>query len=759
MTDSVLPPQGLMKALGLVVVVLSASAAEASSPAVSGPPQLWRDARLPADTRAAALVDAMTLEEQISLLRPLSAISLAGLGADLPPQLTAPIPSGAIGSAAYVPGVPRLGWPALQESDAGLGVGNWGGLVRPGDEATAFPSSLALAASFDPQLAYATGAMLGAEAHAKGFNVQLAGGVNLARDPRNGRNFEYVGEDPLLAGLIVGASIAGVQSRHVVSTVKHLALNSQETGRTVLDARIDEAGLRESDLLAFEIAIETGRPGAVMCAYNKVNGVYACESAFLINRVLKGDWGFRGWVMSDWAAAHSLEASVRAGLDQQSPQRPAEDWFAGLAKAVNDGAIEREKVRDMALRVVRAVITVGALDYRASPGGSIDKQAHMALAQRTAEAGIVLLKNDGVLPLASSTKRVVLIGGHADRWVLTGGGSSQVNPWGGLQHDGRGADAMATVMMPGYIPSSPMKALQALRPDLRVTFDDGSDPARAAAAAALADVAIVFVEKPQAEGIDSPDLSLPAGQDALITTVAQANPRTVVVLETGNPVVMPWLRDIGAVLEVWYPGQRGGEAIAAILSGETAPSGRLPISFPKGVEQLPRPQLDGGNAVGVVGDGAKPPPAFAVDYAEGSDIGYRWFARKGIVPQFPFGFGLTYTQFRYSQLDLTAGTTLSARFSVTNVGDRAGVETAQLYLQSAPDRQQQRLLGWAKVFLQPGETRQVVIAADPRLLASWDKHQAAWRVTGGRYKVFAGAHAGDRALLGEVVLQPSTRGY
>jgi beta-glucosidase len=698
------------------------------------------------DARAAKIVDSMSLSEQISLLRPLGAMNFGNApGAEaLPPAFRKPPPPGALGSAAFAPGVPRLGWPALQESDAGLGVANLAGILRPNDEATALPSSLALAASFDPSLARRSGAVVGAEAHAKGFNVQLAGGANLARDPRNGRNFEYAGEDPLLAGRIAGATIAGIQSQHVVSTTKHYALNDQESGRMVVDVRISEPAARESDLLAFQIAVEEGRPGSVMCSYNRVNGDYGCENDFLLNKVLKGDWGYRGWVMSDWGAVHSLAKAVQNGLDQESPQDPA--FFGGLQAAVEKGEIPSSKVRDMAFRVVRSLAAVGALDHPAKPGGAIDREAHAAVAQATTEAGAVLLKNDGLFPLGRDVRRVLLVGGHADKWVVIGGGSSQLNPFGGLQHE-QPLKVLTDVFKPAYIPSSPLKNLQALRPELEITFDDGSDPARAAAAARAADVAIVFATKVQSEGADAADLSLPDGQDALIAAVAAANPRTGVVLETGNPVAMPWLGRVRSVLEVWYPGQRGGEAIAALLTGKAAPSGRLPITFPASLDQLPRPRLDG--ADGPTGLFVPQPKPFSVDYdKEGSDVGYRWFERSGAEPLFPFGHGLTYTTFRYDGLKLSGGRTLSATLSITNTGRREGVEVAQLY--AAPPGRTHRLVGWARVALKPGETRRVTIQADPRILASWQGKR--WAQAPGSYDVWVSPSAKFTGLHGKAQL-------
>ncbi|GAB2537958.1 beta-glucosidase [Rhodanobacter koreensis] len=714
----------------------------------------WDDSALPVDQRAAQLVDAMTLQQQISLLHPQNGASLASLGIPLPPSIPEwmrqPKPAGAIGSAGFVAAMPDLGMPSLQESDAGLGVANIG-YQRPGDQSTALPSGLALAASFDRAMARQVGVALGAEAHAKGFNVQLAGGINLTRDPRGGRNFEYAGEDPLLAGLMVGEQVAGIQSRHVVSTVKHFALNDQETGRAVLDARIDEAALRESDLLAFQIAIELGQPGAVMCSYNKINGKYACENDFLLNHVLKGEWKFPGWVMSDWGAAHGLKSSVDAGLDQQSPQGGDPDYFAGLQAAVEKGEIPRARVREMAYRIVHSLFVVGAMDDPAQPGGFIDKEAHAALMQKAAEAGAVLLKNDGLLPLASSVKSVAIIGGHADVGVLSGGGSSQVQPYGGVFRDARGQKGVAAFLAPIYGLSSPLKALQALRPGISIAYDDGSDPQRAAAVAAKADVALVFAVKPQIESLDAPDLSLPDNQDILITAVAKANPKTAVVLETGNPVAMPWLGQVHAVLEAWYPGQRGGEAIAALLDGKVAPSGRLPITFPAALAQLPRSSIPGFDpAKQVPFDMAGKPEPFALDQNEGSDVGYRWFEKQSATPLFPFGYGLTYTHFDYSHLHVKAGDRLKVVFKLRNTGKRAGVEVAQLY--AAPPGRTHRLVGWARVELKPGETRTVSIAADPRLLASYDLASARWGRAAGSFDVYVGTAAGRPQLQGKAAL-------
>lgn len=736
----------LATALALSQTALPAASLARDEPA-SATPQL-SDAE--ADRRAARLVDAMTLEEQLQLIRPLAATSyqFAPGANSFPEGMRTPPPVGAISSAGYVPPINRLGWPALQESDGPVGVANMKGWIRGiDDQATNFPSSIAWAASFDPALARRVGAAIGQEAHAKGFNVMLAGGVNLSRDPRGGRNFEYAGEDPLLAGRIAGATVAGIQSRNVVSTVKHYALNDQESGRGVLDARISDAGARESDLLAFEIALATGKPGSVMCSYNRVNGDHACESDWLLNRVLKKEWGFRGWVMSDWGGVHDMGKAVAAGLDQQSPQ--GKDLFAGLADAVKSGAVPRERIRDMAFRIVRSMIAVGAIDNPARAGGPIDRDAHLAVAQAQAEAGAVLLKNEGVLPL-EGVRRVVIIGGFADIGVLVGGGGSMVNPYGGIVNE-ENRIGMASLGKWAFVPSSPLAALKALRPDLDISFDDGSDPARAAAAAAKADVAIVFALKQETENFDSADLSLPRGQDALIAAVAAANARTAVVLETGNPVNMPWLGSVNAVLQAWYPGQRGGEAIAALLSGKVSPSGRLPISFPHTVDQLPRPKLDGYDPKATI---FSPPPApFPVDYHEGSDVGYRWFERTRAAPLFPFGFGLSYTRFEHSDLKVKGGKELIVSFTVTNVGKREGSDVPQLYV--APPGRTHRLAGWDKITLKPGESRRVTVKADPRILASWDA--TGWHRAGGTYDVRVAPSAKLEGLQASVALKAGGR--
>jgi beta-glucosidase len=692
-------------------------------------------------------LDKMTEQEKLALVH----------GVIAAPWGRKPKPNGSIGSAGYVSGVPRLGIPALQETDAELGVANPGD-VRHGDTATAMPSDLALASTWDPELARLQGRSVGAEARAKGFNVLLGGAANLIRDPRGGRNFEYFSEDPLLTGIMAGGMIEGVQSGHIISTIKHFALNAQETDRVVLDARIDPAATRESDLLAFEIAIERGRPGSVMCAYNQVNGSYSCENDWLLNEVLKTDWGYPYFVMSDWGAVHSTVRSAMAGLDQESgEQLDTGNFFEGpLSQAIADGIVPGARLDDMARRILTSIFAHGLADET-----DVSEPVDFAASDRTALAiareGTVLLRNQGLLPLAADTRSIVVIGAHADRGVPSGGGSSQVIPRGGIAAKEQIDENRAMLFDPG----SPLEAIRRQFPRARVDFDDGSVPARAAEAAAKADAVILFVDQWMTESADARSLQLPRGQDSLVKAVTRANPRTVVVLETGGPVLMPWLEQTAAVVEAWYPGQKGGEAIAAILSGAANPSGRLPVTFPTSGDQLPHPKIQGdpnGAPSGPVGRGGRYGAMFSATYNEGAAVGYKWFFAQGEQPLFPFGFGLSYTSFALSDLTVNvSGRTVTVSATVRNSGERAGTATPQFYL-TGPEGADilLRLVGWDRVDLNPGEERQVAISIDPRLLATFDEGARRWRIQPGGYELAAGFDSQRRELTAGFGLQPTS---
>ena len=699
-----------------------------------------------ADARARDTEEQMTDEERFSLL-----VSVMGVN-DVVTVRDERIPEGVPMSAGYVPGVARLGIPALLMSDASLGVTNPG--YRPGDTATALPAGIALGASFNPVLARQSGAMLGREARSRGFNVQLAGGINLARDPRNGRNFEYLSEDPLLSAVLAAESISGIQGEGVISTIKHYSLNCNETNRHWLDAIIDPAAHRESDLLAFEIAIERAQPGAVMTGYNKINGDYAGGNSVLIQGVLKGAWGYLGWAMSDWGGTPSWDAALN-GLDQESGLQLdmmmwQKEWFmAPLRQAYAEGKLPKERLSDMVRRILRSMFAIGVDNW--GPAPEVDMTKHNQIALETARQGIVLIKNDGALPLATdTTARIAVIGGHAQIGVPTGCGSSAVLPPGGFAEVIKvgGPGIMGVGRNLYLLPSSPLAELRKLLPGAEIEFDPGMSPAESVLMAARCDVAIVFAIKLDSEGFDDPDLSLPWGQDAVIEAVAAANPNTIVVLETGNPVAMPWRDRVNTIVGAWYPGQAGGQAIAEVLTGAVNPSGRLPVTFPTDLSQTPRPDLQGlGTPWGT---------AVTIEYVEGAEVGYRWFAQQHQEPLYAFGHGLSYTTFGYSDLTAEGGDTITATFTVTNTGEPAGADVPQLYLTAAPGGERLRLLGFQRVELQPGESRRVTITADPRLLARFDGPDGItgnWRIAEGTYRIAVGRSASEFVLMADTPLK------
>lgn len=683
--------------------------------------------------RAEATVKAMTPEEKTILTHGIMPLPVG--------THPAPLPEGAVPGAGYVPGIARLNIPALTETDASLGVTYVFGLRKDG--ATAMPSGLAMASTWNPELLRHGGQVIGAETRAKGFNVLLAGGVNLMRDPRNGRTFEYLSEDPLLSGVLVGSAIAGIQSNNVISTIKHFALNGQETARKFADVQISDAAARESDLLAFQIGIELGNPGSVMCSYNRVNGEQGCASDYLLNKVLKQDWGYKGFVMSDWGAVPNLEAALK-GLDQQSGAQldPAVFFGDKLQAAAKADPVYAKRLDDMNRRILWAIYANGVDANPVKPGGTVDLAKNSEAALETAKQGIVLLRNErNVLPLAKTAKRIAVIGGYADMGVLSGAGSSQVHGVGGsaVTVPVSGAGAWSAFVSQQYHRSSPLAAIKALAPQADVRFRDSRFIRDAVEQAKRAEVAIVFATKWSSEGYDQPDLTLPDGQDALIAAVAEANPNTIVVLETGNPVAMPWLTKTAAVVQAWYPGIRGGDAIASVLFGETNPSGRLPVTFPASIDDLPRPKLDGYDELEPDFSGNPPhgDAKLSVDYnIEGSDLGYRWNARKGIKALFPFGFGLSYTTFASSGLKSDGQT---ASFTLANTGNRDGATVGQVYLVKRNGQTKQRLVGFKRVDLKAGASTTVKVTFDPRLLADWQ--DGGWSIPAGDYEFALGENA------------------
>ena len=704
----------------------------------------WLDPQLSPDARARAALAALTLDEKLRLVFGYSDQAVTEVskvsGDIVSPELKTYVMTRAVkGSAGFVPGIPRLGIPDQTQTDASIGVRN---SFIP---STALPSSLATAASFDPEVVRAGGAMIGAEARATGHNTMLSGGVNLAREPRNGRNFEYTGEDPLLAGTMAGALIDGIQSNRIVSTIKHFAVNDYETLRTSVDVTISAEAMRQSDLLAFELAMEKGSPGSVMCSYNLVNGRWACENDYLLNTVLKHDWGFKGFVMSDWGAVHSTVGAVNGGLDQFTGFCCAGDkpWFAPgpMKAALQAGEIPARRLDDMVERILWALFAKGVIDdpVKIAP---IDYAAHAKVSQTAAEESLVLLKNDGDLLPLRGVKSIAVIGGNADKGVMAGGGSSDVTPVGGA----------IMIDEHTFLPSAPLAALKQELPRARIGFDAGTDPAAAAALAASSDVTVVFVTQHNSEGGDG-RLELAGNQDALVAAVAKANPRTVVVIESGGAVYMPWAADVPVILEAFYPGIRGGAAIARILAGKVNPSGHLPISFPASSGQLAHPVIPG---LGLPND----TPA-KINYDEGAAIGYKWYDAKGYRPLFSFGHGLSYTRFALSDLTASAdGKTIRVSFSIRNVGKRAGKGVAEVYAAAADWAKAgweapKRLGAFAKADLKLGQSKRVELTVDPRLLATYEAAGNVWHTKSGIYRLMLGQASDDQMLSADISLPDS----
>jgi beta-glucosidase len=702
--------------------------------------QPWMNSSLSPEERAGLVLQQMTLDEKIVLLH--------GNGMAHATQWQMPLTHLSNGGAGYVEGVERLGIPPLFISDAAYGVRDSG---ANGRYSTALPSDLAAASSWDPQGACEYGALIGRELRAQGFNMSLGGGINLTREPRNGRTFEYAGEDPLLAGTMVGNLMKCEQAQHVIGDIKHFAVNDQETGRNIVNAIISKRALQESDLLAFHIGIKIASPGAVMCSYNRINGDYACENTYTLQDVLKKDWGYKGFVISDWGGTHSAEKASAAGLDQEQPMA---DYFGpALTRAVKDGKVPMADIDDHARRVLYAEFLSGIVDTPIQKG-VVDVTGGLDIAQRLEEKSIVLLKNEkAILPLnPDKIRSIAVIGGHADVGMISGGGSAQVDPPGGNANapPGKGATHWQDHV---WFPTSPLQALRAKLPGAKVQFDSGQDPSAAAALAKSADVAIVFAYQWESEGMDLATLSLPDNQDALIEQVAAANPHTIVVLETGTAVTMPWLGKVGGVVEAWYAGSSGHRALANVLTGEVNPSGKLAITFPKSAADLPHPVIpplsaeDKGQGTGAVNGRTHVESQYTVHYDEGLKVGYKWYESEHKDPLFPFGFGLSYTTYGYSNLK-TDHAQRTVSFAVKNTGKRAGTEIAQVYatLPEAAGEPFKRLVGWQRIELAPGESKTVTVAVDPWVMSIFDEQNNAWRLLPGAYKIFAGPSSNETPL-------------
>jgi len=742
--------------------LLSAALIAAAAPAGAqlfrpAPPAhyAWSDQSLSPDQRADMVIKEMTLDERISLLH--------GQGFSFGQQR----PSSGTesnGGAGLTPAIPRLGIPAIQMADSAYGVTRGAFMGR---YSTALTNNLGAASSWDPQAAFEYGQLIGRELRDQGYSMSLGGGVNLPREPRNGRTFEYQGEDPLLAGTLDGNVEKGVQSEHIIGDLKHYAINDQESGRNAVNANISARAMRETDLRAFEIALKISDAGGVMCSYNRVNGDFACENNYLLNDVLKRDFKFQGFVLSDWGGTHSTAKASHNGLDME---QPGETFFGdALKKAVESGEVSQAELDEHVHRILRTIFATGLFDHpvvRQVP----DVDGGYAIAEKIAEKSIVLLKDSNhVLPLSASVRSIVLIGGHADKGVITGGGSAQVNPPGGNavpppppapgERFGRREE---------WLPDAPLQAFKARFGDSNVSYVSGDDPAAAAAAAKNADAAIVFGYQGESEGMDLKSLDLPDVQNKLIETVAAANPKTIVVLETGSPATMPWIDKVSGVIEAWFPGIRGSEALAKIVAGDVNPTGKLAITFPKSDADLPHPTLvlpppesephrpaPGQNISEFMAQMQKGLPAFQVQYDEGLKVGYKWYDAEKKPVLFPFGFGLSYTTYAYSGLSVKTGDGLTVTFTVKNTGHRAGTEIAQVYT-SFPEsagEPPKRLIGWARVELAPGESKPVTITVPQDRYTVYDEPSESWKLVPGSYTVMVGASSRDLPLTKSVSLQ------
>jgi beta-glucosidase len=712
------------------------------------------------DRRASLLLAAMTPAEKFAQL-----VGAPGVVPEIPTCY----------GARHVPGIARLGIPTFRITNGPVGVGQndcvptttpnlprAAMMSTASAKATALPSGMAVAASFDPPVAARFGDVIGVETRNHGLHVLEGPGLNLARAPQGGRNFEYFGEDPFLTGTMAVAEIRAMQKHGVIAMAKHFIANEQETNRTTENAIVDDRVLHELYLLPFEMAVRDGKVASVMCSYNRVNGVYMCENPALLTDVLRRQWGFDGYVQSDFFATHSTAASLNAGMDHEMPGvalGPLQPWFsaARLQRALDAHEITPATIDSALARRYRQMFRLGIFD-RPVATTPIDVARDAAIARAIGEQAAVLLKNDGgLLPLdARRVKSIALIGQaeYATK-AVSGccGGSSDVIPF-------------TTVTPLDGVKQVLAQAKSSATPTLTVVADDRSNLAAAVEAARAADVAIVLAGTIAEEGRDRPSISLANGQDSIIAAVAAANPRTVVVLKDNASTVVPWIDAVPAVLESWFPGQEDGAIVARLLFGLATPSGKLPVTFPMRESDLPASDAKRWPGVDTLGNAvsASAPASFGgggmptrVEYSEGLRIGYRWFDANAIKPRFPFGYGLSYTTFALANLVVSprkasATTPVTVSVRVTNTGKRRGAEVAQVYLGLPSDAGEppKRLVAFRKVWLEPGQSTTVRMTIDPRATSHpfgvWDESAKRWVVRDGSYVVSVGTSSAGTFL-------------
>ena len=731
------PSSSLVLTLALTVI-----APAMTSSAQERPPYL--DASKSIEARIDDLLPRLTLEEKVSMVHAESTFSTAG--------------------------VPRLGIPDLWMDDGPLGVRaevgeGFRNLNRSDDFATAMPATLGLAATFDTELAHAYGAVIGQEAKQRGKNIMLGPSVCIQRTPLCGRNFEYMGEDPFLTSRMAVNYIEGEQVQGVGSCVKHYAANNQELQRGSINVEMDERTLREIYLPAFRASVQEAGVLSIMGAYNLFRGQHCCENDYLLNKVLKDEWGFKGLVMSDWGGVHSTALAAMNGMDLEMGSRPpyannylANPFLEGLKSGKYPMSVLDDKVRRRlyVMFKLNLIHDPAATPEAAEPKGELSTKAHQEVARRVEEEAIVLLKNKNLLPLnPAKLKSVAIIGANAVAKFAGGGGSANIKaPYEITAMEGisnRLGGAVKLTYAQGYTPPRNRGFFRGRRGGSRPAEEapDTNLVAEAVAAAKAADV-VIYVGGLNhdggydSEGQDRPDMKLPGAQDELLEKIVAANPKTVVVFMGGGAVEMgPWLSKAPALLYAWYGGLEGGNALAHVIFGDVNPSGKLPCTFPKRLEDSPAHALH-----------AYPGTNGVETYTEGLLVGYRWFDTKKIEPLFPFGYGLSYTTFRYSNLRLFKsagenGPLVTAEFEIRNTGKRAGAEAAQLYVQdvkSSLPRPLKELKGFKKVMLQPGERRTVSIPLDQKSFAFYDPDKKAWVAEAGDFKILVGASSQDVKL-------------
>ena len=701
----------LLRVIAAIAIVAGTSATAVTFRAAAGTSgpcgdvakRPWCNTSLSADERADLLLRALTKAEKIRLL--------AGVTSSHTGQTAA---------------IPRVGLRSVFLTDDSKGVKQ--GL------ATALPIPMAVAASFDTHVADLAGAVIGDEAKHKGNDVLLGPTVNIMRTPLGGRTFEAFGEDPYLVSHTAVPWIDGLQRQGVIAEVKHFCCNNQEgppysAEKMYSSSNLDERTLREIYLPGFEAAVKTAHVGSIMCAYNRVNDDWACENKHLLTDILRNEWGFKGVVVSDWQAQHNTVSAMRNGLDVEMPT-PADYSANNINAALSAGLITQAEIDDHVRNLLRTLFAFGFMDRPAFANDDrIDFAKHEAIAMQIEERGMVLLKNNGLLPLHAHTLRsIALIGPQARRW-----------------ENGSGTDDVKAERF-----DTPMSALRArVSSRTKILYDDGSDSAHAAATAKSADIAVVFASDSEGEDREkvsptvdgsAPNGAQPSNQTALINAVAAANKHTIVVLETGDPVVTPWRNNVAAMLEAWYPGEAGGGALVHVLFGDVDPGGRLPATFPASATQYPTssdPTASNGSEV---------------NYSEGVFVGYRWYDENHVTPAYPFGFGLSYTSFRYGGLRIGAH---AVRVTVTNTGRRTGFAVPQLYLglpspSSSVQQPPRQLKGYRSVRLKPGQSVTVTFPLDARSFSYWDVNANGWRIAKGCYGVYAGSSSRNLPLRGVI---------